>query len=98
MRCPNSYDPAAPVPAVSTRWVWEIDSPHARCLIEVVEAKWNSEEWWVKVRTLGGYESHWVDLGRFFEAVTPIGATPRRAWTTHVVQMGIEWSTGDKQG
>jgi hypothetical protein len=82
----DSYSKTARIPRIGSRWVWEIDSDASRELIEVVEVKWNGEEWWVK--TLGmaakarhlpgltepGEGAHWNDLGRFAEAVTPVGA------------------------
>lgn len=82
----NGYDPNAKTPMVGSRWVWEIDKPLARTLIEVAEVKWNGEEWWVKVTVLFGTEAlysdtviregeHLNDLSRFMEAVTPIGGT-----------------------
>jgi hypothetical protein len=83
----NSYDPKAPIPAIGSRWVWEIDRPQARCLIEVVEVKWNGEEWWVATRSLladlvypGGGGLHWNDVGRFHEAVTGVGRAAYGAW------------------
>ena len=78
----NSYDRHAPTPKVGTHWVWEIDKPHARQLVEVVEVTWNGEEWWVLTRRLlgGGMASAFPekrdamnDLGRFWKAVTPVG-------------------------
>lgn len=79
----SSYDHDAPRPKVGSRWVWEIDQPHARTLVEVTEVVWNGEEWWVTTVDLPtetligetprpGRES-WNDVGRFWEAVTPIG-------------------------
>ena len=76
----DSYDRSAPTPPAGSRWVWEIDKPHARELIEVIEAQWNGEEWWVRTRTLlpnltypPSGDEHWNDLSRFAEAVTPVG-------------------------
>jgi hypothetical protein len=77
----NSYDKTAPLPAVGSMWVWELDLPHARALIEVVDVLWNNEEWWVQAKTLlpagapqGRQEriTHFNDLSRFWEAVTPV--------------------------
>lgn len=83
----NSYDPDALLPKVGTRWVWEIDDPGARELIEVTEVNWNGEEWWVKTksllvgdtipRSLGGRSEFLNDIGRFWEAVTPVGGGTR---------------------
>jgi hypothetical protein len=70
----SSYDPGAPRPDVGSSWLWEPDRPHAYSVIEVLEVKWNGEEWWV--RTSGGDRGYWNDLGRFWEAVKP--DTPRR--------------------
>jgi hypothetical protein len=80
----NSYDPLAKTPKVGSRWVWEIDLPHAVALVEVTEVKWNGEEWWVWSKPLlivGGSEAAERlpavpnDLSRFMEAVTPVGGT-----------------------
>lgn len=79
----SSYDRDALLPKVGTRWVWEIEKPHARELIEVTEVFWNGEEWWVRTRdvlrdvaimqALPGGGEHPNDLSRFWEAVTPVG-------------------------
>jgi len=75
----NSYDANAPLPAVGTRWVWEIDQPAARALIEVKAVRWNGEEWWVETEALmpDSYPSSggraYNDVGRFWEAVTVVG-------------------------
>lgn len=76
----SSYDRNAPVPKVGSRWVWEIDLPHAREIIEVTEVRWNGEEWFVGAKALlpnPTYPSHgdpvkWNDLGRFYEACLPV--------------------------
>lgn len=76
----DSYDKGAPLPKVGSRWVWEIDLPHARELVEVAEVRWNGEEWWVGTTTLlrnqpyppTGREIEWNDLGRFWEACKPV--------------------------
>src|SRR2546430_1190740 len=80
----SSYDLKAPIPAVGSRWVWEIDKPWARELIEVVEVKWNGEEWWIATESLinnltflSGAGPHWNDLSRFHEAVVPVGTYGR---------------------
>lgn len=77
----DSYDRNAPTPPPGSRWVWEIDKPHAIEVIEVVETTWNGEEWWVRTKSLlpnmtypHRTEDAWNDLSRFTEAVTPIGA------------------------
>ena len=83
----SNYDPNAPLPKTGTRWIWEIDSPHARTLSEVVEAKWNGEQWWVYLRRLRtdvpiGERAEDVhedakvypnEISRFWEAATPVG-------------------------
>jgi hypothetical protein len=75
----DSYDSNAKLPKAGSRWVWEIDKPHARELIEVVETLWNGEEWWVRTCSLlpGEFPSdtptNLNDLSRFWEAVTPVG-------------------------
>lgn len=81
----SSYDRGAPRPKIGTRWVWEIDSPSARSLIEVTEVEWNGEEWWVRTKAIlpDVYPSRSVgealnDLGRFWEAVTPVGEFSKR--------------------
>lgn len=48
----SSYAADPPRPAVGSRWVWEPRKEHARENLEVVEVKWNGEEWWVKTRSL----------------------------------------------
>lgn len=85
--CMSSYDKDAITPQVGTRWVWEIDRPHARELIEVVEVRWTGEEWWVATKPLlrnpayppTGRDVEWNDLGRFWEAVTPVGGNAERS-------------------
>lgn len=82
MKYVNSYDSDAPLPRAGTRWVWEINSPYARALVEVVETIWNGEEWWVRTKTLlpappltllGKEEpTHLNDVGRFWEACLPV--------------------------
>ena len=84
----DSYDPDARLPKPGTRWVWEIDKPWARELIEVAGSFWNGEEWWVKTIRLG--ETHLPagerredlnDLSRCWEAVTPVGGPlTARCW------------------
>jgi hypothetical protein len=79
----DSYDPDALLPKVGTRWVWEIEKPHARELIEVTEVFWNGEEWWVRSKNLlrdsvqlgssQNLNETVNDLSRFWEAVTPVG-------------------------
>ena len=80
----SSYDPGAQIPATGSRWVWEIDKPHAIAVIEVTDAQWSGEEWWVRTKTLlrnptypgdMGTGEYWNDLSRFWEAVTPVGMT-----------------------
>lgn len=72
------------LPHNNTRWVWEIEKSLARSLIEIVEVRWNGEEWWVKTRTLptspdpsdpSNYDGKEYSntLDRFWEAVTPVG-------------------------
>jgi len=86
MRRVNSYDPDAPLPGVGGIYVWELDQPHARDLIRVTEVFWNGEEWWVRTETLMRGPSHMLfglpgpasylnDVGRFWEAVTPVRET-----------------------
>jgi hypothetical protein len=72
-------------PKVGSRWIWMVDSPHARTLVEVDDVRWNGEEWWVYLRRLatnvpiselvhldetGVYPN---ELDRFWEACTPVG-------------------------
>jgi hypothetical protein len=79
----DSYDPLAKTPLVGSCWVWEIDKPHARELVEVTEVKWNGEEWWVRSKGLlraqvafgRDGDEPWNDLSRFMQAVTPVGGT-----------------------
>jgi hypothetical protein len=75
----NSYDHDAPVPKAGTTWVWEPREPHARAIVEVTQAKWNGEEWWVETKTLlpnltfpSDTNLNWNDLGRFWEACRPV--------------------------
>lgn len=73
----EAYDAEATIPRVGSRWVWEIDLPSARSLVEVIEVLWNGEEWFVRVKALLPDEPYrdarWVDVGRFWEAVTLVG-------------------------
>ncbi len=80
----NSYDPNAPLPGLDSIWVWELDSPHARALIQVTEVFWNGEEWWTRMRTLlprvermpgEPEETNLNELDRFWEACTPVRQT-----------------------
>lgn len=95
----DSYDENAPLPKVGTRWVWEIDKPHARCLIEVTEVKWNGEEWWVRTKALlpdsfpatAGEPLN--DLSRFWEAVTPVGGGMRDMTERRAVSSGEKGSS-----
>lgn len=67
-------------PLIGSRWIWEIDNPDARALVEVVSCTWNGEEWWVETRTLmhnknfppNEDETIWNDLDRFWEACKPV--------------------------
>lgn len=77
----NSYDKNAPTPREGSIWVWELDKPGACELIEVLEVKWNGEEWWVTTGRLHGIRNPDAldydkpvpnDLSRFWEAVTPV--------------------------
>lgn len=89
----DSYDRGAQVPQVGSVWVWELDDPLARCLIRVVEVRWNGEEWWIRTDALlpapyQGTRLCYNDAGRFDEACTPVGTAE---WTTHQVVDGIEF-------
>jgi hypothetical protein len=77
-----SYDPNAKAPEVGSRWVWEIDAPHAIDVVVVTQTKWNGEEWLVACRSLlpqrhrhvpEVIEEPWNTLSRFREACSPIG-------------------------
>lgn len=96
----NSHDPLAKTPAVGSRWVWEIDEPVARALIEVTKVVWNGEEWWIWTRNLlqaplviafpsvfGSGEAG-NDLSRFAEAVTQVGLEKHK-WIERGVQPGV---------
>lgn len=90
----DSYSPSARVPKVGSVWVWELDAPHARCLVRVVEVRWNGEEWWVKTEALlplplPTTSMVYNDASRFAEAVTPVGTA---AWTTHPATSGVEFA------
>jgi hypothetical protein len=81
MKRVSSYDPRAPLPGIDSIWVWELDDPGACELIKVTEVFWNGEEWWVRTIKLhdpgifSGPTQHLNDLGRFWEAVTPVRQT-----------------------
>ena len=71
----NSYDKNAKLPKNGSIWVWELDSPYARAIIEVVETIWNGEEWWVRTKDLLPMPFHpnettLNDLSRFWQACT----------------------------
>jgi len=73
----TEYDRLAYLPKRETRWVWEVDAPHARALIEVVDVFWNGLKWWVETRSLlpeaGGHTDPVLnELGRFWQAATPV--------------------------
>jgi hypothetical protein len=79
----SSYDRNARRPRVGSHWVWEIDHPSARELVEILEVKWNGEEWWVKTKSLmkdalnyNRSNECWNDLSRFWEASSAV-AKPR---------------------
>ena len=101
----DSYDLQAHTPAIGSRWVWEVDTPQARAIIEVIGVKWNGEEWWVRTRTLlpnfsyppAGTDKYDNDLSRFAEAVTPVGAALPHTWVYRAVRAGTEqaWSKDD---
>lgn len=86
----SSYDKDAPLPIPGSRWVWEVDSPGACCLIEVIEVRWNGEEWWIRTRRLWDATPGPLrapasvdpialnDLNRFWEACSPIGSRGSR--------------------
>jgi hypothetical protein len=89
----DSYSTSAQVPEVGSVWVWELGAAHARCLVRVVEVRWNGEEWWVKTEALAPEPLQTIgvvynDASRFAEAVTPVGAA---AWATHPVTDGVEF-------
>jgi hypothetical protein len=92
----SSYDENAPLPRLGTRWVWELEKPHARALIEVVAVFWNGEEWWVRTSTLlplDGWDNSKTlvnDLSRFWEAVTAVGGWQRG----HMVERRAAVSVG----
>jgi len=97
----NSYDRDAKLPTIGSRWVWEIDSPGARSLIEVIEVIWNGEEWWIRTNALipNRFPSPGVclnDLSRFHEACTPVGGSRKGLWTTHQVRDGEEWRQDER--
>lgn len=73
----SSYDRNASLPGIGGIFVWEIDKPAARALIEVVDVFWNGEEWWVRTNVLlpdvpDDAAEHLNDVARFWEAVTPV--------------------------
>jgi hypothetical protein len=77
----DSYNPNAPLPKPGTRWIWEINNPNARALVQVEEVTWNGEEWWVTTSTLlprtessppGAESLAYNDLSRFWEACIPV--------------------------
>jgi hypothetical protein len=67
----SGYRRGAPRPKIGTQWIWEPNKPHAYAHVEVVEVKWNGEEWWIGLRDLGG-DRYWNDLDRFWEACVAI--------------------------
>lgn len=75
----SSYDPNAKLPGIGSIWVWEIDACPE--LIEVTEVFWNGEEWWVRTRPWNARtivpleQTNLNDVGRFWEAVTPVRQT-----------------------
>lgn len=98
MRHVNSYDKQAPLPGIGSIWVWELDTPHTRELIQVVEVFWNGEEWWTRTRALlprreglpGEAEPTFLnDVGRFWEAVTPVRQTRTPRPTTKQQAAGM---------
>jgi hypothetical protein len=106
----NSYDPNARVPKLGSRWVWEIDKPHACALLEVIEVIWNGEEWWVRTQALwepvpaallrpSAGPIALNDVGRFWEAVTPVGGTgmSTRHSEHRSVREGTEARWGDPE-
>jgi hypothetical protein len=64
----SGYRRGAPRPKVGTYWIWEPNKPHAYAHVEVVEVKWNGEEWMIGLRELTGDRIYWNDLDRFWEA------------------------------
>lgn len=91
-------------PALGSRWVWEVDEPAARCIIEVTGVKWNGEEWFVKARSLlpnpafttpATPDEVWNSLDRFREACQQVG-NPRRLWIARTGIPGTQrvWQRG----
>lgn len=81
----------ARIPEIGSKWVWELDKPHATELIEVVKVYWNGEEWWVRTRRYPDVvppelaKTYPNTLSRFSEAVTAVGSA-RGRW--------VYWSEG----
>lgn len=84
----DDYDPNAPLPKAGSCWIWEIGSAYGRTLCQVVEVKWNGEQWWVYLRKLRTdipigaraedlgpepSEAYPNEISRFWEAATPVG-------------------------
>jgi len=94
MKDVDSSDFNAPLPGIGGVYVWRLDTPYACELLQVVKVEWNGEEWWVTTKRLHDslrntsypnvdQASQLNELGRFWEAVTPVretrGSLPRPA-------------------
>ncbi len=96
-----AQDVTEQVPAIGTRWVWELGIPTSCEIIEVIAVKWNGEEWWIRTRSLLPNRSFpypkdklWNSLDRFKEACQQIG-TERGKWESRIVDRGVERTWGD---
>jgi hypothetical protein len=74
------------VPKDDTCWVWCLNGPRTRALIQVVKCEFNGEDWWVTTRTMPEAPASMLaeltepvenlnDIDHFWSMVTPVGDT-----------------------
>lgn len=94
IRGPREFPETIRVPKPGSHWVWGLDKPHARALVQVVNVRWNGEEWLVETRSLlpvpvrrpaeieeaFGERLDWNDLDWFLEMSRPVGFDSEDFW------------------
>ena len=64
------------VPRQGQVWYWEPERPHARCMLTVLEVKWDGEEVWIKTKQHRTGEENWNELSRWVEATVLVSVPP----------------------
>ena len=66
MNCPA-------VPAVGSVWCWEPLKPWAVEVVQVMDVRWNGDEWWITSRSVTSGEEYPNSLSRWVEATVLLG-------------------------